>query len=139
MKFINLYQGWLNALLLNLRSTLELNCLLDKTWFWFSEEAQLVKQSWLKCLDLICFWISGFLDCLNVQRADNLHWLYSIFTDLNFMPSFESGNYKCSTFVKTGSWQHLLTNFKTLLLMFLSTHVPVRSYIENLHRSLLKM
>ena len=31
-KFINLFQVWLNPLLLNLRSTLELNCFLDKQY-----------------------------------------------------------------------------------------------------------
>ena len=37
-RFINLFQVWLNTLLLKLRSTLELNCLLDKNF--------LKKQNW---------------------------------------------------------------------------------------------
>ena len=84
--------------LLNLRSILELNCLLDKTWFWFSEETELIKQSWSICLEdvRVCsFWISGFLDCLNIRRVDNLPWLYYIFADLTLTPSFERGNDKC--------------------------------------------
>ena len=67
-----------DSLLLNLWSIPELNCLLVKTWFWFSEETELIKQSWLMCLDdvrVYSFWISGFLDCHNIWRADNLHWL----------------------------------------------------------------
>ena len=141
VKFINFLQVGLNMLLLNLQSTLALNCLLDETWFWFSEERELIKQSWLICLDDIrvySFSISGFLDSLNIQCVDSLHWLYNIFTDLKFMPSFESGNNNCSTFAQTGSWHHFLTNLETILSMFLSTHVSVRSYIENLYRSLSK-
>ena len=71
-----------NTILLNLRSTLDLNCVLDKTSFWFYEETKLIKQSWLICVDdlkVYSFWISGFLDCLNIWHVDNLHWLYNIF------------------------------------------------------------
>ena len=130
-KFISFFQVQLNMLLLNLRSTLELNCLFDKTWFLFSEETELIKQSWLIYLDDIrvySFWISGFLDCLNIWCVDNLHWLYNIFADLKFMPGFESRNDKCSTFAHTGSWHHFLTKFKIILSIFLSTHVSVRLY-----------
>ena len=91
-KLINLFQVWLNTLLLNLWSRLELNWLLDKTWFWFSVETELIKQSWLICLDDIrvySFWFSGFLDFFNIRCIDNLHWLYNIFADLKFMRSFE--------------------------------------------------
>ena len=68
-----------NTILLNLWSTLDLNCVLDKTSFWFYEETKLIKQSWLICVDdlkVYSFWISGFLDCLNIWHVDNLHWLY---------------------------------------------------------------
>ena len=117
------------------------NFILILTWFWFSAETELIKQSWLISLDDVrvhSFWISGFLDCLNIRRVDNLHWLYNIFADLKFMLSFESRNGKCSTFAQAGSWHHFLKNFKIILSMFLSTRVSVRSCIENFHRSLLK-
>ena len=125
----------------NLRSTLESSCLLDKTWFWFSKETELIKQSWLICLGdvrVYNFWFSGILDCVNIRSVDNLHWHCNIFADLKFMPSFESGKDKCLTFAQTGSWHHFLINFEIILSMFLSTYVSVKSYIENFHRSLLR-
>ena len=132
---------WLNKLLLNLRPTLELNYLLDKTWFWFSEERELIKQSWLICLGNVrvySFWVSGFYDYFNIRHVDNFHWLYNIFADLMFTPSFKSGNDSCWTFAQTGSWHYFLTNPKLVLSMFLSTSVSARLYIENLDQSLLK-